>query len=59
MLQEEPEMQELQLNIDGAHEGDCKKPAETFTKDYWNTQFCFINGNMVGNVLYIQPLIKA
>ena len=32
LLQEEPEMQELQLNIDGTHEGDCKKPKETFTE---------------------------
>ena len=32
LLQEEPEMQELQLNIDGAHEGDCKKAEETFTE---------------------------
>ena len=29
MLQEEPEMQELKLQIDGKHEGDCKKPGET------------------------------
>ena len=32
LLQEEPEMQELQLNIDSTHEGDCKKPEETFTE---------------------------
>ena len=24
LLQEEPEMQEFQFNIDGTHEGDCK-----------------------------------
>ena len=26
-----PKIQELQLNLDGAHEGDCRKPGETFT----------------------------
>ena len=31
LLQEEPEIQELQLNLDGAHEGDCNKPGEKFT----------------------------
>ena len=31
LLQEKPEIQELQLNLDGAHEGDCNKPGETFT----------------------------
>ena len=29
MLQEEPEMQELRLQIDDKHEGDCKKPGKT------------------------------
>ena len=29
MLQEEPEMQELRLQIDGKHEGDCEKPGKT------------------------------
>ena len=52
-------MQELQLNIHGAHKGDCKKPEETFTEGRRNTRFCFINGNMVENVLYIQPLNRA
>ena len=28
MLQEEPEMQELRFQIDGKHEGNCKKPGE-------------------------------
>ena len=31
LLQEEPEIQELRLNLDGAHEGDCNKPGEKFT----------------------------
>ena len=29
LLQKEPEMQELRLQIDGKHENDCKKPGET------------------------------
>ena len=28
---EEAEMQELRLQLDGTHEGDCKKPGETVT----------------------------
>ena len=28
---EETEMQELRLQLDGTHEGDCKKPGETVT----------------------------
>ena len=31
LLQEEPELQELSLLIDGKHEGDLKKPRETLT----------------------------
>ena len=31
MLQEKTEIQELQFNIDGAHEGDCNNPGEAFT----------------------------
>ena len=31
LLKEELEMQESQLNIGGAHKGDCKKAGETFT----------------------------
>ena len=30
LLQEEPEMEELQLHLHGAHEADCEKPGETF-----------------------------
>ena len=52
-------MQELQLNIDGTHEDDCKEPEETFTEGQRNTRFCFVNANMIGKVLYIQPLIRA
>ena len=44
-------MQELQLNIGGTHEDDCKKPEETFTDGQRNTQFCFVNANMIGKVL--------
>ena len=29
LLQEEPDMQELRLQIDGKHEADYKKPGET------------------------------
>ena len=32
LLQEKPEIQELQFNLDGAHEGDCNKPGETSTE---------------------------
>ena len=40
MLQEEPEMQELRLQIEGKHEGECKKPGETSKAGYRNiTQF--------------------
>ena len=31
LLEEETEMQELRLQLDGTHEGDCKKPGETLT----------------------------
>ena len=31
LLKEELKMQESQLNIGGAHKGDCKKAGETFT----------------------------
>ena len=31
MLEEESEMQELRLQLDGTHEVDCKKPGETLT----------------------------
>ena len=30
-LEEETEMQELRLQVDGTHKGDCKKPGETLT----------------------------
>ena len=30
-------MQKLQLNLDSAHEGDCKKPRETFTQQVTET----------------------
>ena len=33
LLEEELEMQELRLQIDGTHKGDCKKPGETLTTD--------------------------
>ena len=31
LLEEEPEMQELRLQLDDTHEGDCKKPGEILT----------------------------
>ena len=31
LLEEEPEIQESRLQLDGTHEGDCKKPGETLT----------------------------
>ena len=32
-------MQDLYLNLNGAHKGDCKKPGERLEKQL----FCFIN----------------
>ena len=34
LLQEKPEIQELQLNLDGAHEGDCNNPGEAFRETH-------------------------
>ena len=41
MLQEEPEMQELQFHLDGAYEGDCRKPGETFIVGQRNISLLF------------------
>ena len=48
-------MQKLQLNVDGAHEGDCKKPGEAFSAGQRNTCYCFINEHVVGKVRIIHP----
>ena len=48
-------MQKLQLNVDGAHEGDCKKPGEAFSAGQRNTCYCFINEHLVGKVHIIHP----
>ena len=62
LLQEEPEIQEFELQLDCALEGDCKKPGETLIYSQQVREMlcsCFINEHMVKKVLYIQPLIRA
>ena len=41
MLQEEPEMQELKLQLDDTHKDDCKNPRETFTAGQRNILLLF------------------
>ena len=44
MLQEEPEMEELQLHLLGIHEADCEKPEYRFTTGQRNTSQLFYKG---------------
>ena len=54
LLQEKQEIQELQLNLDGAHEGDCNKPGETFTQQVRETHaMLFLTERVVGKLLCI------
>ena len=41
MLQEEPKMQELKLQLNDTHEGDYKNPRETFTAGQRNILLLF------------------
>ena len=41
VLQEKPELEKLHLYLDGAHEGGCKKPGETFTAVQRNISLLF------------------
>ena len=41
MLQEEPEMEEVQLHLHGAYKADCKNPGETFTASQRNIMRLF------------------
>ena len=56
----EPKMQELRLQIDGKHEGDCKKPGETSKPGPTEIKrHCFVNEHVVGKLLLIGLLIRA
>ena len=62
LLQEKLEIQELQLNLDGAHEGDCNKPGETqkHLRQIRETHaVLFLTERVVGKLLCIQPFIRA
>ena len=45
-------MHELKLQLDGTHEGDCKKPGESHSIEVKETnRYCFINEYVIGKVL--------
>ena len=42
LLQEEPKMQELQLQLDGTHEGNCKSLEKHLQQVRETYRYCFI-----------------
>ena len=46
-------MQEIKLQLDGTHEGDCKKLGEALTAGQRNILLLYIDEHVIAKVLYI------